>query len=281
MKVKNKSYLVLGGIMKKISVVVAALILVFTAAFPVMASGKKDGKTLKVGATPVPHAVMLAEIVDDLAARGIKLEIIEFTDYVTPNTALIAGDIDANFFQHIPYLESNDEWTSKLVSAFGVHIEPFGLYSKKYGSLDKIPPGATIAIPNDPSNGGRALLLLEDNGLITLKPDAGLEATVLDIETNPKNLKFRSLEAAQLPRSLEDVDAACINGNYALDAGLSPVNDSLIIEDADSPYVNIVVVRKGTENDPRIQALREALTSAEINDFINTNWGDGSVIAIF
>jgi D-methionine transport system substrate-binding protein len=260
----------------------AALALVFAAALPVMAGAKKEAKTvLKVGATPVPHAEMLAEIVDDLAAKGISLEIIEFTDYVTPNVALIAGDIDANFFQHIPYLESNDEWTTKLVSAFGVHIEPFGLYSKKYKSLEQIPSGAVIAIPNDPTNGGRALLLLEDNGLITLKPDAGFETTVLDIVSNPKNLRFRSLEAAQLPRSLDDVDAACINGNYALEAGLSPVNDSIIIEDADSPYVNIVVTRRGMENDPRIMALREALTSAEINEFINNSWSDGSVIAIF
>jgi D-methionine transport system substrate-binding protein len=268
--------------MKRITVAIAALTLVFTAALPVMATGKKDSKpVLKIGATPVPHAEMLAEIEDDLAAQGIKLEIVEFTDYVTPNTALIAGDLDANFFQHIPYLESNDEWTAKLVSAFGVHIEPFGLYSRKYKSLAEIPSGATIAIPNDPSNGGRALLLLEDNGLITLKPDAGLEATVLDIASNPKNLKFSALEAAQLPRSLGDVDAACINGNYALDAGLSPVSDSIIIEDADSPYVNIVVVRKGTENDPRIQALHKALTSAKIKDFINNTWRDGSVVAIF
>lgn len=268
--------------MKKLIAAVLAAALVFAAALPAMAGGKKDSKTvLKIGATPVPHAEMLAQIVDDLEAKDITLEIIEFTDYVTPNTALIAGDIDANFFQHIPYLESNDEWTTKLISAFGVHIEPFGLYSNKYDSLSQIPSGATIAIPNDPSNGGRSLLLLDDNGLITLNPDAGLEATTLDITENPKNLKFVSLEAAQLPRSLDDVDAACINGNYALEAGLNPVNDSIIIEDADSPYVNIVVVRNGMENDPRIVALREALTSAEINDFINNTWQDGSVIAVF
>ncbi|MDR2344311.1 MAG: MetQ/NlpA family ABC transporter substrate-binding protein [Spirochaetaceae bacterium] len=267
--------------MKKITVAAAALILVFAAALLVMGACKKDSKTLKVGATPVPHAEMLAEVKDDLAAQGIKLEIIEFTDYVTPNTVLISGDIDANFFQHIPYLESNDEWTTKLVSAFGVHIEPFGLYSRKYKSLAELPQDAVIAIPNDPSNGGRALLLLQDKGLVTLKPDAGLDATVLDIASNPKNLKFIALEAAQLPRSLDDVDAACINGNYALDAGLSPVSDSIIIEDADSPYVNIVVVRKGTENDPRIQALRSALISAKIKNFISSKWQDGSVVAIF
>jgi D-methionine transport system substrate-binding protein len=283
MKAENKLIILnLGGIMKKFVTAAAVLVLVFAAALPAMAGGKKESKTtLRVGATPVPHAEMLAQVVDDLDARGIKLEIVEFTDYVTPNVALIAGDIDANFFQHIPYLETNDEWTTKLVSAFGVHIEPFGLYSNEYDSLDEIPVGATIAIPNDPSNSGRALLLLEDNGLIELKPDAGFLATELDIVTNPKNIKFRSLEAAQLPRSLDDVDAACINGNYALESGLNPVKDSIIIENADSPYVNIVVVRRGTENDPRITALREALRSAEIRDFINDKWEDGSVVAIF
>ncbi|MDR2660359.1 MAG: MetQ/NlpA family ABC transporter substrate-binding protein [Spirochaetaceae bacterium] len=265
--------------MKKFTVTLAALVLALAAALPVMAGPQKQ-KTLRVGATPVPHAEMLAEVVDNLAAKGIKLEVIEFTDYVTPNLALIAGDIDANFFQHLPYLEANDEWTTKLVSAFGVHVEPFALYSNKYDDIADIPSGATIAIPNDPTNGGRALILLADNGLITLNPDAGLEATELDIIDNPQNFKFLALEAAQLPRSLDDVDAACINGNYALDAGLNPINDSIIIEDADSPYVNVVVVRKGMENDPRIKALQEALTSAEIDDFINDTY-DGGVIAVF
>jgi D-methionine transport system substrate-binding protein len=282
MKTKIYFYNSLGGIMmKKFTVTLAALALIFAAALPVMAGGKKAGKTLKVGATPVPHAEMLAEIVDDLAAKGINLEIIEFTDYVTPNMALIAGDIDANFFQHYPYLLSNDEWTTKLVSAFGVHIEPFALYSNKFDDIEDIPDGATIAIPNDPSNGGRALLLLADNGLITLDPSVDTNATELDITDNPKNLKFRALEAAQLPRSLDDVDAACINGNYALDAGLNPIEDSIIIEDADSPYVNVVVVRKGMEKDPRILALEDALTSAEMDEFINNTWPDGSIISVF
>jgi D-methionine transport system substrate-binding protein len=267
--------------MKRIAGFLIAFALVLAVASPLMAGGKKSKQTLKIGATPVPHAEMLALIVDDLAEQGIDLQIVEFTDYVTPNLALIAGDIDANFFQHVPYLQSNTEWTTTLVSAFGVHIEPFGLYSNKYKSVNDIPAGATIAIPNDPTNGGRALLLLAENGLITLKPDVGLEATDLDIASNPKNFKFRALEAAQLPRSLNDVDAAAINGNYALDAGLNPVGDSLILEDADSPYVNIVVVRKGMENDPRILALQDALTSEEIRDYIDSTWPDGSVIAIF
>jgi D-methionine transport system substrate-binding protein len=206
---------------------------------------------------------------------------VEFTDYVAPNTALIAGDIDANFFQHIPYLASNAEWAAALVSAFGVHVEPFGLYSNSAGSIGELKNGAVIAIPNDPSNGGRALLLLQANGLLTLKEGTGITATPLDIVSNPKNLQFRELEAAQLPRSLADVDAAAINGNYALEAGLNPAKDSLIIEGAESPYVNIVVVKKGAETDSRIQALQTALRSAKVKDYINKTWSDGSVVAVF
>jgi D-methionine transport system substrate-binding protein len=250
---------------------------------PVNAGGKKEasGSTLTVGATPVPHAELLNLVKDDLAAQGITLKVVEFTDYVTPNTALIAGDLDANFFQHIPYLGSNDEWTNALISAFGVHIEPFGLYSTKIRNVNDLPNGATIAIPNDPSNGGRALLLLAANGVITLKAGAGITATIQDIASNPKNLSFRELEAAQLPRSLADVDAATINGNYALEAGFNPVKDSLIIEGADSPYVNIVVVKKGAEGDSRIKALSSALRSQKVKDYINKTWNDGSVVAVF
>jgi D-methionine transport system substrate-binding protein len=247
--------------MKKTTVsLLVAGALVFGLSMPVYAGGKKDAGsatlTLTVGATPVPHAELLNLVKDDLAAQGITLKVVEFTDYVTPNTALIAGDLDANFFQHIPYLESNPEWTAALANAFGVHVEPFGLYSNSIKGIAELKDGATIAIPNDPSNGGRALLLLQANGLITLKPGAGITATPQDIATNPKNLKFRELEAAQLPRSLLDVDAAAINGNYALEAGLNPAKDSLIIEGAESPYVNIVVVKKGSEADSRIQALK-------------------------
>jgi D-methionine transport system substrate-binding protein len=264
--------------------------LVFGLNQPVNAGGKKDASgnassggsvTLTVGATPVPHAELLNLVKDDLAAQGITLKVIEFTDYVTPNTALISGDLDANFFQHIPYLESNPEWIAALVSAFGVHVEPFGIYSSTLKDIAELPDGATIAIPNDPSNGGRALLLLQSKGIITLKNGVGITATPQDISENPKNLKFRELEAAQLPRSLPDVDAAAINGNYALEAGLNPVKDSLILEGADSPYVNIVVVKKGSQNDARIQALSKALQSAKVRDYINKTWADGSVVAIF
>jgi len=234
-----------------------------------------NSNTLTVGATPVPHAQLLNLIRDDLAAEGITLKVVEFTDYVQPNVALIAGDLDANFFQHIPYLETNAEWSSKLVSAFGVHIEPFGLYSRKYGDIDNLPNGASIAIPNDPTNGGRALLLLQANGIITLKDGAGLTATSRDIVSNPRNLRFQELEAAQLPRSLMDVDAAAINGNYALEAGLNPFRDSLIIEGQDSPYVNIVVVQKGKEQSEKILALKRAMLSQKVKDYINRNYGGG------
>jgi D-methionine transport system substrate-binding protein len=261
--------------------------LVFGLNQPVHAGGKKDASgsssgsaTLTVGATPVPHAELLNLVKEDLAAQGITLKVLEFTDYVTPNTALIAGDLDANFFQHIPYLESNAEWTAALVSAFGVHIEPFGIYSSSAKSIADLKDGATIAIPNDPSNGGRALLLLQAQGLITLKEGTGITATPQDITGNPKNLKFRELEAAQLPRSLGDVDAAAINGNYALEAGLNPAKDALAIEGAESPYVNIVVVKKGNEGDARIQALSKALRSTKVKDYINKTW-TGSVVAVF
>ena len=265
--------------MKKIVGLLIASVLV-TALIFTACTGKKAGTTVTVGATPVPHAELLNLIKDDLAAKGVTLKVLEFTDYVQPNVAVIAGDLDANFFQHIPYLESNEEWSAKLVSAFGVHVEPFGLYSIKYKNVNDLPNGATIAIPNDPSNGGRALLLLQAKGLITLKVGAGLTATSRDITGNPKNFRFQELEAAQLPRSLQDVDAAAINGNYALEAGLNPVKDSLIIEGADSPYVNIVVVQKGKQNDPGIVALKNALLSKKVKDYIDSHY-DGGVIAIF
>ena len=244
-------------------------------------TGKKSSDTvIKVGATPVPHAELLNLVKDDLAQAGFTLEVIEFTDYVQPNSALIAGEIDANFFQHIPYLLTNDEWAAKLISAFAVHVEPFGLYSAKYNSIDVLPAGASIAIPNDPSNGGRALLLLESNGLITLREGAGLTATPRDITGNPRNFRFQELEAAQLPRALGDVDAATINGNYALQAGLIPLRDSLIIEGAESPYVNIIVVQQGKENDAKILALKTALLSQKVKDYIYSHY-DGGVVAVF
>jgi len=251
-----------------------ALLLVFN--FTVAASAVVDRtNTLRVGATPVPHAQLLNLISEDLAAQGINLRVVEFTDYVQPNIAVMSGDLDANFFQHIPYLESNAEWSSRLTSAFGVHVEPFGLYSHKHSSIADLPNGASIAIPNDPSNCGRALLLLQANGLITLRNGVGLTATPRDVTGNPRNFRFQELEAAQLPRSLQDVDAATINGNYALEAGFNPIRDSLIIEGANSPYVNIVVVQKGNENSAKIIALKNALLSQKVKDYITRNYGGG------
>ena len=259
---------------------VCVLILAFNRT--VEAGGGRDraANVLSIGASPVPHSELLNLVKDDLVAQGITLRVVEFTDYVQPNVAVISGDLDANFFQHIPYLESNEDWSARLISAFGVHIEPFGLYSSKYNNINDLPNGATIAIPNDPSNGGRALLLMQANGLITLAPGAGLMATPRDITSNPKNFRFQELEAALLPRSLDDVDAAAINGNYALQSGFNPIQDSLIIEGADSPYVNIIVVQKGRENDPKIAALRSALLSQKVKDFILGKY-DGGVIPVF
>jgi len=270
--------------MKKLISLLVAGVLILALNHTVEARGstqsQSSGSVLTVGATPVPHAELLNLIKDDLAAQGITLKVIEFNDYVQPNSALISGDLDANYFQHIPYLETNAEWSAKLVSAFGVHVEPFGLYSSKHKSINDLPNGATITIPNDPSNGGRALLLLQSKGLITLKDGVGLTATPRDITSNPKNFRFQELEAAQLPRSVLDVDAAAINGNYAIEAGFNPVKDSLIIEGAESPYVNIVVVQKGKENDPRIVALKNALLSQKVKNFISSHY-DGGVIAVF
>jgi D-methionine transport system substrate-binding protein len=236
---------------------------------------------LRVGATPVPHGELLELVKGDLAAQGIELKVVEFTDYVTPNLALDAGELDANFFQHIPYLDSfSKERGLSLVSVFGVHVEPLGLYSSAIKNIADLKDGATIAIPNDPTNEGRALLLLQANGLITLNASAGLEGTPLDITGNAKNLRFRELEAPQLPRALGDVDAAIINGNYALDAGFNPVRDALFLEGAQSPYVNIVAVKKGSENNPAIKALETALRSQKVKDYINSHY-DGGVVAVF
>jgi len=265
--------------MKKIMWMILAMVFAGTAVFG--APGRESSASvLTVGATPVPHAELLNLVKDDLAAKGIQLQVREFNDYVQPNEALIAGDLDANYFQHIPYLESNENWNANLVSAFGVHVEPLGLYSAGLKDISSLKDGAVIAIPNDPTNEGRALLLLQSYNLLTLAPDAGLTATPAQIIQNPKNLKFRELEAAQLPRSLRDVDAAVINGNFALQAGLNPLRDALIIEGADSPYVNIVVVKNGAQNDRRILVLGEALRSEKVKNYILTHY-DGGVVPAF
>ena len=245
-------------------------------------SGVEGKQVLKVGATPEPHAEMLKLISKDLQNEGVRLEIIEFTDYVTPNAALESGQIDANFFQHIPYLQSfNEEQGTHLVSAGGVHIEPLALYSKKYSALEQLSDGAVIAIPNDPTNEGRSLLLLQSAQLIRLKENADITATPADIAENPKKLKFREIEAASLPRVLADTDAAVINGNYAIPAGLSAAQNGLFVEGSDSPYVNGVAVKKGNENDERIAALMQALRSEKIAAFIAERYPNGEVVKVF
>ena len=236
---------------------------------------------LKVGATPVPHAELLNLVKDDLKAQGVDLKVIEFTDYVTPNLSLADGEIDANYFQHYPYLEKfASERNLKLVSAAKIHVEPLGVFSKKYTKLEDIPEKATIAIPNDPSNGGRALILLHNKGLIKLADPNNLYATEFDIVENPKKLKFKPIEAPQLPRVLPDVAAAVINGNYALEAGFSPVKDALTLEGEESPYANILAVRKGDENKEDIVKLIKALQSEKVKQYILANY-NGGVVATF
>lgn len=243
-------------------------------------TAEKEVTVLKVGATPVPHAEILNLVKDDLLAQGIQLEVVEFTDYVKPNLSLNDGEIDANFFQHVPYLNTfNEEHKFNLVSAGTVHVEPLGLYSDKLESIDALEDGSTIAIPSDAVNGGRALILLSDNGLIKLSEDAGLEATEKDIIENTKGLKFISVEAAQLPRVLQDVDAAVINGNYAIEAGINPAEDALILEGAESPYANIITVRNGDENREDIKLLIQALQTEKVKNFILENYNGGVVPA--
>ena len=265
--------------MKKIIVIALVAILSVVSVFAQAAAETQSSTTkIVVGATPEPHAALLSLVVDDLAAQGITLEIKEFTDYVTPNDAVEYGEIDANYFQHIPYLESfNTEHGYHLVNAGGIHVEPIALYSSKYSSLSDLPNGAVIAIPNDPTNEGRALLLLQSAGLIKLRADAGLEAIPLDITENPKNFKFSEIEAATLPRVLSDVDAAIINGNYAIPAGLVATRDGLFVEGADSPYVNVIAVKEGNENNPAIKALIEALKSDEVAAFVAEKYKNGEV----
>ena len=268
--------------MKKILAIALVALLTIVSVFAQATSETQSSTTkIVVGATPEPHAALLSLVVDDLAAQGITLEVKEFTDYVTPNDAVEYGEIDANYFQHIPYLESfNTEHGYHLVNAGGIHVEPIALYSSKYSSLSDIPNGAVIAIPNDPTNEGRALLLLQSAGLIKLKDNAGLEAIPLDIVENPKNLKFSEIEAATLPRILSDVDAAVINGNYAIPAGLVATRDGLFVEGADSPYVNVIAVKAGNENNPAVKALVEAPKSDEVKAYIAEHNKNGEVVLV-
>ncbi|MBR2774246.1 MAG: MetQ/NlpA family ABC transporter substrate-binding protein [Selenomonadaceae bacterium] len=237
--------------------------------------------TLKIGATPVPHAELLEEIKPDLKAQGITLEIVEFNDYVQPNIALNDKELDANFFQHEPYLNDfvKEHKDVKLKNAGGVHIEPMGIYSKKIKDLKELADGATVSIPNDPTNGGRSLLLLQKAELLKLKDGVNETATVQDIVDNPKNLVIQEVEAAQLPRTLEDVDISIINTNFAMNADLNPMRDALFIEDKTSPYVNIIAVRED-ENRDEIKTLVKSLQSDKIKKFIEDKY-KGAIVPAF
>ena len=243
------------------------------------------GTTLKVAASPTPHAEILNVAKDILAEQGITLEVVEFSDYVQPNLVTESGEVDANYFQHTPYLESfNEENGTHLVSVGAIHYEPFGIYPGKSNDLANIADGATIAVPNDTTNEARALQMLAAQGLITVRDGAGLTATVNDITENPHNLQIEEIEAAQLPRTVQDVDFAVINGNYAMEAGFSVGKDALATEDASSEaaqtYANVLVVKEGNENNPAIQALLKALQSDEVKNYIDQTY-DGAVVAIF
>ena len=251
-----------------------------------------DAKTLTVGASPVPHADILNLIAPQLQKEGITLKVIEFSDYIQPNLSLNDKELDANFFQHKPYLDSfnakngtyldsfSKDRGLKLTSLVAVHIEPMGVYSHKVKNVADVAEGSEVAIPNDPTNGGRALKVLETAGLIKVRPEAGVTATINDVVDNPKKIKFREIEAAQLPRALDDVVLAVINSNYALGAGLNPVKDALAIESKDSPYANIVAIRTGDDSRAEIQKLKAALTSAEVKKFIETEY-KGAVVPAF
>ena len=237
-------------------------------------------QTLKVGATPIPHAEILEFIAPELTKSGIERDIKVFNDYVIPNSAVEDGDLDANFFQHIPYLnEFNKNKGTHLVKTVGVHLEPMGVYSKKIKSLNELKNGAIVSIPNDPTNESRALDVLASAKLIELDTNTQLR-TPLDITKNPKNLKFKEIEAATLPRTLDDVDIAVINTNFAMNANLNPTKDAIVIESKDSPYVNILVVKDGNQNRDEIKALNKALQSQAVKDFI-TNKYKGSIVPAF
>lgn len=229
----------------------------------------QSGRPLRVGVTAGPHA-QLMEVAAKVAARdGLEIKIIEFSDYIQPNAALAQGDLDANSYQHQPFLDQQvKDRGYKIVSVAQTVVFPIGIYSRKLKSLKDLPAGGKLAIPNDPTNGGRVLLLLQHEGLIKLRPDAGLKATPVDVVDNPKKLRLIELDAAQLPRSLDDVDAAAINTNFAIQAGLSPTRDAIAMESAESPYANLIAVREADKDKPEIQKLVRAYRSPEVKAFV-------------
>ena len=262
-------------LLKKLGVTLA-----FSAGLALVSLNAQAAK-LSVAATPVPHAELLEQVKPVLAKEGIELDIKVFTDYVQPNQQVADGNLDVNFFQHKPYLDSfNKEHSTDLVIVGQVHVEPFGAYSQKIKTIADLKDGAWVALPNDPSNGARALLLLQAQGLIKLKDPSNILATSRDIAENPKNLRFRELEAATLPRVLPDVDLALINTNYALEAGLNPLKDALFIEGSDSPYANVLATTPAKADSADVKALVKALNSEEIKTFINDKY-KGAVVPAF
>lgn len=265
--------------MKKFTLVTLIIILVSTSLVGCSKSENSDN-LIRMGVSPRPHRELIEFIEEDLKEEGIELKIIEFDDYIKPNLALAEKELDANFFQHEPYMNNfKEEKNIEIISIGGVHIEPMGLYSTKFETIDELEDGSEIAFPNDPTNGGRALLLLEKYGLIKLDSNAGILATENDIIENPKKLKFTALEAAYLPRVLNEVDGAIINGNYALEASLVPTEDSLILEEKDSPYANIIAIRTGEEKEDKYIKLMKVLQSEKVKKFIEENYGGGVIPA--
>jgi len=251
------------------------------AALSVSAFASDDTK-ITVAASPTPHAEILEQAREMLQEKGYELEVVEFEDYIMPNNVVDSGEMDANYFQHVPYLEDfNEENGTDLVNAGGIHYEPFGIYPGKKASLEELEDGDVIAVPNDTTNEARALLLLQDNGVITLKEGAGLKATVLDIEENPLNIEIKEMEAAAIPQVQQDVALIILNGNYALGYGLSVTDDAIIYEKSDSEaaktYVNVIAVKRGNEESDKIKALVEVLKSDEIKNFMIEKY-DGAVV---
>ncbi|QGV81564.1 MetQ/NlpA family ABC transporter substrate-binding protein [Streptomyces ficellus] len=282
---KNSKNLKLTGAFAAVTALALGLTACGTASDPGASKGGKadESQPLVVAASPTPHADILTYVKDNLADKaGLKLEVKEFTDYVLPNKATQSGQVDANYFQHKPYLDDfNKKNGTTIVPVVDVHLEPLGLYSKKLKSLADLKPGKTVAVPNDTTNGGRALKLLADNGLITLKDGVGANGKLSDIK-DKKGLEFKELEAATVPRALNDVDAAVINGNYAIEAKLSPSKDALAVEKAaGNPYANFLAVKKGNEKDARVQKLVKLLNSPEVKKYIEDTYKDGSIVPAF
>ncbi|MGH8784405.1 MAG: MetQ/NlpA family ABC transporter substrate-binding protein [Cupriavidus necator] len=237
-------------------------------------------KPIKIGVTGGPHAQIMEQVKKVAAKDGLNIQVVEFSDYIQPNAALAAGDLDANSYQHLPYLEAQIKDRGYKFSHIAYTVTfPMGVYSKKIKSLDQLKQGARVGVPNDPTNGGRGLLLLQSKGVIKLKPNAGLKATPLDIVENPKKIRIVELDAAQLPRSLDDLDAAAINGNYAESAGLSPVKDAIAIEGPKGPYANLIAIREADKSKPWVAKLVKAYHSPEIKQYVTSTFKDSVITA--